>query len=382
MTSSRVFVFLISLLILLSACSKNEFTMKNLITIDSLYTPGGQVLPGSRLSEYDNYIRLAGIDTIYGSYTDGGRILIFHSFDGLKTSFVYEMPYGFEILYFEKGNIIIHQKGSGCKLQESTDFGKTFTAKIIKEPAYREAIYTPVFTNLNCGYFINFLGITIEIYKITGSDYQKICTINPDFNQAGTPKLPFMIDADNWCFVNFFESTFNRSYIYHSSDGGYSWQKQLIEQLPPLNNYHEFLALNFLKVISKTKYVFYQLKVTESSSGYIETMEFYYSYDAGVNWVLKDFVLPGYSKSIQFVNENVGFILVQSSYNNPANKATIYKSTDSGETWKALGKEVYAHDIYFSDENHGIAKYNDVVQVTLDGGKTWKLLTYSVLPYN
>ena len=71
------------------------------------------------------------------------------------------------------------------------------------------------------------------------------------------------------------------------------------------------------------------------------------------------------------------------------NSSKIYKSTDKGETWRAIstpGKNVV--DISFANENVGVIRFGNVqnqggqngLAVTQDGGETWQAVTTLTLP--
>lgn len=373
-------------LFVLMACSKNEQTMEDLLTVDTLYTPAERVLPGSGQDRM-NYIKVAGRDTIFGFYHIGSSVMVFHSFDGLKTSSVYEIPYGWRIIYFEKGNIIIYRKDgtpepyNGFALQESTDYGSTFIDKIIKEPVYGEQTYTPVFKGLDSGLFITQMGYIFNVFKINGDSFQKTVSLEQNWDDLYYPKLLAYTGPNSLFFISYGASHATNHYACRSDDGGYTWQSRLIETLPPINNYHEFYSDNFLEVISAEKYMFYTTELKWTGEQYLKNMKVYFAGDAGINWMLKDFGFGGYINSVQFVNPLVGFILVKDSFEDASKMGFIYKTSDSGATWSALGDAIYANNITFTDENTGIAMCKNIVQITQDGGKTWKLLTYPTNPW-
>jgi len=83
-------------------------------------------------------------------------------------------------------------------------------------------------------------------------------------------------------------------------------------------------------------------------------------------------------RDMYFVNENIGFVV---GYN-----GDIYKSTDSGTTWRKLnsGTTLHLHSVYFIDENVGFASSHamsgcldadcdkgSVLLKTTNGGDTW-----------
>lgn len=374
MNAIRNAIITICFILLLSACSRNWQTMEDFLVYDTLYTPVEKVFPGLYYDELDN-IRITGNDTIFGSYKSDYSYS-FHSFNGLKTSSINQIPYDWEILYFDHANLLIYTRG--FQIQESSDYGKTLHQKMIKDYTNGGLSTMPVFADKDHGVFISQRGNTFDIIAISVNSFEKICSLDIGWNGLYHPKLLTMIDAKNMFFIGYEATMAQNNYIYHSNDGGYSWQRTLIEKMPPINNYGDFNSKGFLEVISKTKYVFYTTRgeYDDDNKELLKDMTLYYTYDGGVNWSLKNFYINGFINSIQFVNEKIGFILVRPSLTVANTRAYIYKTTDSGETWTAMDKQVFASSIYFEDENTGIATYDGIVQVTHDGGKTWKLITY------
>jgi photosystem II stability/assembly factor-like uncharacterized protein len=378
MNAIRNSLIVMCLALMLSACSRDYDTMENFIAFDTLYTPVEKVFPGSLYDEI-NIIRVTGKDTIYGSYK---RDFSFHSFDGLKTSVINQIPYGYgrEILYYDQSNLLTYTIDgvNGFQIQESLDYGKTFHQKMIKDYTTGGVSTMPVFADKDHGVFISQRGNTFDINAISVNSFEKINSLNMGWEGYYYPKLLTAIDSKNIFFIGYEATMAQNNYIYHSDDGGYSWQRTLIETMPPINNYNDFNSKAFLEVISKNKYVFYTTwyEYDDDNKELLKDMTLYYTYDGGVNWSLKSFNFNGFINSIQFVNEKVGFILVRPSLTVANTRAHIYKTTDSGETWTPMEKQVFASSIYFEDENTGIATYDRIVQITHDGGKTWKLLTF------
>lgn len=376
MNAIRNGIILMFLALMLSACSRDWNTMENFLAYDTLYTPAEKVFPGFLYDEI-NIIRVTGKDTIYGSYQ---RDLSFHSFDGLKTSVINQIPYGWEIIYYNQADVLIYtiDGSNGFKIQESSDYGKTLHQKMIKDYTTLGVSTMPVFADKDHGVFISQRGNTFDIDAISVNSFKKICSLDIGWDGLYYPKLLTIIDTNNMFFIGYEATMAQNNYIYHSNDGGYSWQRNLIEKMPPVNNYNDFNSRGFLEVISKNKYVFYTTwgEYDDDNKELLKDMTLYYTYDGGVNWSLKNFNFNGYINSIQFVNEKIGFILVRPSLTVANTRAYIYKTTDSGETWTVMDKQVFASSIYFEDENTGIATYDRIVQVTHDGGKTWNLITY------
>lgn len=389
------------ILFVIIGCSKKENFITDLITIDTLYTRADKILPDW---QYSNKIKvyIAGKDTILGYYTEGSNPFwstVFYSWDGFKTIHYNELPGDFYVSYLKDKNIIVQRRvGSssdfgGFEARISNDNGFSFNNEVKVPGKYWEYLPSfPAFNSKGEGIFFirnTFLWVyktdSIEVFKIKNNSHEKISRIILSLPYSISPIMLSFIDDDNLFFVGYAgDNAINPSYIFHSSDRGLTWKYKLVESLPPIRYYYTYIdevPNSNIAIISKNKYVFYFTKSTSDKvlDEYQDYVEVYYSYDSGVNWVLKDFNISGYIKSIQFVDDKTGYMLVatlDTSNHSKYLKKVIYKSADSGETWKIIGPEIYANTISFDSEGNGIAIANRIVQTTNDGGLTWKLLTY------
>ena len=105
------------------------------------------------------------------------------------------------------------------------------------------------------------------------------------------------------------------------------------------------------------------------------------SSDGGKSWKLKrsDLRAPSayyyYAGGVQFVNSKTGFLL---NWDERLYKASLYKTSDGGETWAAVLSSILCCRFGFTDENNGWAQ-SDLspygVRVTRDGAGSWTELT-------
>ncbi len=95
--------------------------------------------------------------------------------------------------------------------------------------------------------------------------------------------------------------------------------------------------------------------------------------DGGQNWyATKDEsnIIPSNFYTIDFVNENVGFVTQAHD--------DIYKTTDAGETWIEMSTRTQTiFDFHFLDENNGFAtgEYGATYK-TIDGGNSWSQIFF------
>lgn len=68
--------------------------------------------------------------------------------------------------------------------------------------------------------------------------------------------------------------------------------------------------------------------------------------------------------SLSFISDVIGFFAT--------NDCSLYKTTDGGETCTLIGKkEFYSYDLFFVNENQGLACTGNGISITLDGGETF-----------
>ncbi len=173
--------------------------------------------------------------------------------------------------------------------------------------------------------------------------------------------------------------------LFKTKDGGMYWDS--IGVFPKSGDYLEKILNNNAKQIifpdSSTGYLIKRsshLKTSDSINypyGYksvstlFRTMDYCKSFDS----VYSKENISTFGK-IQFTNKNLA--VIKSGKTN-----LILKTTDGCKTWKELllpGIKHYITDVYFIDENFGLATgRQDTIFTTYDGGDSWKM---EVLPFN
>lgn len=156
--------------------------------------------------------------------------------------------------------------------------------------------------------------------------------------------------------------------IYHTilqtENGGDSWTAVYQDS----SNYH----LSDVVMINENK------AFAVGDSGIILS-----SVDKGKNWSKKKLPDDIRLYSIDFVNENVGW--VSGWYDNVwvTNDPTVYKTTDGGENWTPVATSIYGSvigkQIQFINENVGfVSQCYDEIRKTVDGGENWELLELDI----
>jgi photosystem II stability/assembly factor-like uncharacterized protein len=96
--------------------------------------------------------------------------------------------------------------------------------------------------------------------------------------------------------------------------------------------------------------------------------------DGGENWV--DILSSNENwnlSQVDFINESVGWA-VGSKYDSTGSYAIIIKSLDGGYNWllqKQIQQDVWSNAIYVIDENHAYTSVDNKIYKTTDGGTNW-----------
>lgn len=147
--------------------------------------------------------------------------------------------------------------------------------------------------------------------------------------------------------------------VYKTTDGGANWISQTSGSM--LDSPHYFRSIEFLN----------------ENIGFVGTLngKFYKTTDGGITWDLVTNITPNPVAICGLDCVGTSTIYGCGAYFTPA---LIIKSTDSGNTWQYIDMSAYADalvDIYFVTENIGYALGNKsnggVILKTTDGGLSW-----------
>jgi photosystem II stability/assembly factor-like uncharacterized protein len=154
----------------------------------------------------------------------------------------------------------------------------------------------------------------------------------------------FITDDEGWIGT---DNTSSSAVIYHTSDGGASWNPITIDGASGGSSYLTFVS---------------------PSEGYaIVNGIAFKTNDGGNGW--NPLTLPGNPSpdyAPYFLSEDTGFIL---------GFEILYKTTDGGNNWTSLPCGADFKNFHFLDESRGTATdENDWVYETTDGGQTWYII--------
>lgn len=204
-----------------------------------------------------------------------------------------------------------------------------------------EAVSSGVGSTLNSITFLNSL-----FGVIVGNNKVIQKTTNGGINWESINNIGRQLDIFSVKIItaNTIVTTANESYIFRSSNGGISWDSLSFGMPNPL------LTVEF--VDENTGWV------SGCCGMYLKTT------DAGLNWSPEIYLTLGFSiHSLKFINASTGFAAGDAGY--------ILRTTDGGNTWDSLnsGTTRDLHSVYFINKDTGISVgHNGMILRTVNGG--------------
>ena len=143
----------------------------------------------------------------------------------------------------------------------------------------------------------------------------------------------------------------NQSAAFKTIDGGETWTDLTMPEVVPEINSVYFINGNIGFAVGLA----FQSKTT----------------NAGAKWINFEFPVNCLMTKVLFINSQTGFAAGLSG--------NIFKTTDQGKTWTQAENTSDGHiyDFCFADGNTGYAAGQKEIVKTVDGGKTWNILTGS-----
>ena len=222
---------------------------------------------------------------------------------------------------------------------------------------------------------------------VVSSDYLKI--LSPVLSSK-TILAPAIVNVDLLVFASYGDGKIN---IYSLANNAVQLLSEITTTLEPTqlfftNNKFILVAINGTK-----SFIFTSLDaaswngpflindntdITTIVQGNDVTMAFnndqlFVSHTEGESWIESSLPLLGKILDIEPINNNLIYAVIgiesDDSFGWISKLAT---STDKGITWQSGNTKFYADDISFFDQLHGIAMSKGILQVTHDGGITWR----------
>lgn len=155
-------------------------------------------------------------------------------------------------------------------------------------------------------------------------------------------------------FFSYYDQN-NYTFILKSTSGGMDWNGSIIGRN---------ITINSIAFADNNN----GIAVGRSSTGFGYVFR---STNSGYNWFAIDSVFQKDYKSIQFVNQQTGYIF--NSYYTPSTYSTILKTTNSGLIWNEIFTSQYNYtQLYFANINTGYLLHNySGLYKTSNGGINW-----------
>ena len=139
--------------------------------------------------------------------------------------------------------------------------------------------------------------------------------------------------------------------LLYTQNGGDTWQKQ---------------SLDFGKIIFDIQFLNAQKGFATAYDGKILSTK-----DGGQNWAIYQMQSgekPWQAlRSLQFVNDTLGFVVGGQGYNS----GIVMRTIDGGLSWQNTWFDAELRDVFFTDARTGYISGYGVIFKTLDAGQTW-----------
>lgn len=219
---------------------------------------------------------------------------------------------------------------------KTIDGGDSWSRIAVDLPRYQFTdMYGVFFFDENLGYSVGQRGRIAKTVD-SGQNWELYSPIDININRIEFP-------APNVSIISFWED------FYSSADGGHTWSYLGTPSTGSYPGHIEFVDEDVGFTVAGNNKVF---KTVDGGQTWIERDNF------GLN-------LDNYAYSLEFVNENLGFI--SGGYNS----RRLYKTTDGGNIWRVVLQESFSK-IQFLDDQTGFAseRYRGIYKTT-DGGENW-----------
>ncbi|OWY24354.1 hypothetical protein C7N43_16505 [Sphingobacteriales bacterium UPWRP_1] len=379
MKTPKTAIYLAGLLLamLTAGCfSENNRLLFDYADVEPLVNPAtGALTTGDKI-----YGWMSGDSTIvgfgggYAYYTPN----LFDSIYAVANGVAYE-----RIVYNDFENIIIYPEAyTDLQLEESNNFGETYTNKLYVSKFENRVENGTTITGTHSFDVVHFvnkdLGWVFTSYvaaqgaSVFASGLKVYQVVKDAFNNQNLYSLlaelsPLYQPADAY-FLNTFtgyllvNDSAGNAYLLVSNDGGLTWPN-----VYPISN---GVPLNKLEVVYATPNYLYAYSKTGK--------QIFYSSDSGQNWQSYNLLIAnGGMSDLYAVDSQYAYAVSVAYTDDIASVADVYQTTNGGQSWQKVNQNrIYADAIDFYSQLKGVATSGNVLQLTTDGGKTWKVLVY------
>lgn len=300
----------------------------------------------------------------------------FKTYRGLPREQV-QMFCSYELAYYDMENILLynldndHHFAYEINLMRSADFGKTFSSDLtitehdLVDPFFPGAdryLSKPFFFDAHHGIIashhadqwsrkLDLFSIEGDLIKYRSSIIGNYYPVKYKFSGA----KGFMLMSN---FNTESDPVGTKFYFSTTSNQGVSWTTPV-----PIAGAQKLLDFTYS---GNTILVYNDHAVYRSSDG-------------GASWQVVSAVFEGKIADIQAADQNTFYAAAIYDEDDFGDISHIYRSA-GGSTWEKLEEDAYASKLSFYDQNNGLAMNRDILQVTHDGGKTWKPAIFPPAP--
>ena len=287
-------------------------------------------------------------------------------------------------LRWEKDGVLIPDVGSNS--YDVTQPGTyTVRADWPTTPTWTWQNLLPDGDNFNDVYFANdFVGVAVGDYGkiVRTTDSGETWTRVPSFGQFDYTSVHFVNSTTGWITgqggqllkttdagLSWFQVYLGSSYYYLTEifftdpDHGWITDANSGSVLRTING-----GLNWQASTSEVvglRGAFF----TDNNNGWVVGSQVRKTTDGGVTWSTVNLGSNNFLYDVFFINSSVGWIVGSNN--------TVYKTTDGGSSWVALGGSFPANTsfngVFFIDENNGIILSTRGIYKTSNGGNSWNL---------
>lgn len=315
----------------------------------------------------DDFATMSAVLNTTGGYGCNNQVIFF---DGLNAWTREAMPYGgtSNRVSFEGQDNLFIQSGY-------SDF--TFTPSLL---SYSKTDH-PLFENLTSFLMAAQNGSKLDIYQCDA--HTKTGTRIGSTNTLVTPLAPRRMFKVNDLWILSAQHLNNPPAVTHAvftSTDKITWQGPF--DFDELRDYETIWEVSGSGATLVARVVNYEVPSNYSTCPATQidgcqTATFRISKDAGQTWTVfgdgKGFI------DVQVIGPETFFGITPSAPGDRGPICALYKSTDGGATWTTEATPFYAERIHFYNATDGLAMAEATLQITHDGGKTWKLVLTS--PY-
>lgn len=369
------------LLALLSACSaRTDGLLVDRLDVETIAKPIVRNLTTGEEVRAWLYAdsALIGFGGIYAFYTP-------NEFDSLFAVSENALIKKGKLLYndFERLVIQTSPPEEDLRLEQSEDYGSTYSIKVEKDNfEQREetgilirgthSFDAAAFAGIDIGWvFSSYNAITgDELFASATKVYSVVKNgFTGEVEMSLIAELPIEYRPVDAAFFNALSGWLltraaGKDYVFTTGDSGVTWEG-------PFEISGNSDAME--KIVLYDPQTLYLYSSTQTA--------IYGSHDGGMTWLRTEPYLANLShygvSDLYAVNDQVAYAALNSTADDIAIIGNVFRTTNGGDTWtQANTQPMYAEYIDCLDENICIATSKNVVQITRDGGVTWKVLVY------